>query len=470
MWRFQNFLLTAGFLVFNLSWGFAETQPTSLPGQKSPKPNIVFILADDMGYADAACYGGKLIKTPYIDELAKEGVRFTQCYAGDCLCAPSRCSLMTGFHTGHTRIRGNISGMSLLPEDITVAEILKAAGYDTGVIGKWGLGNEGTTGGPNHKGFDYSFGYLDQEHAHDYYTDHLFRNERSVPIPPKTYSHDLFTKEALEFIERERSKTFFLYLPYTIPHSPFNPPKDEVYRQYANETWIERDKNYAAMITRMDRDIGKIMDLLKKLDLEKNTIVFFTSDNGGGANLLERFQCNGPLRGAKEDTYEGGIREPMIIRWPGKIAPNTTNDFVWAFWDFLPTAAEIAGVKPPANIDGISVLPAILGKKQAGHEYLYWEVFGGFAHTFTGEFKQGVRVGDWKAVKPAPDRPTELYNLKADIGEKENLAVKNPEILAKMENYLKVARMDSPDWIIGKDTRKNKGKSQTNTNSKTEQK
>ncbi len=420
----------------------------SLPAATVPaesKPNILFILADDMGYGDAGCYGQKLIKTPNIDHLATEGLRFTQCYAGDTVCAPSRCCLMTGLHTGHATIRGNRTDIKLGGNDHTVAEILKSVGYTTAIIGKWGLGTEGTLGGPNHKGFDYSFGYLDQLHAHEYWTDHLFRNEQRVEIPPKTYSHDLFTKEALEFVEKQKDKPFFLYLAYTIPHEKYDPPTDE---PYSHESWIQRDKNYAAMITRMDTDIGKLMDLLKKLGLEKNTIVFFTSDNGAGAEI-KQFQSNGLLRGAKGDLYEGGIREPMIVRWPGKIAPDKTSDYVWAFWDFLPTVAELVGVKPPVGIDGVSVLPTLLGKTEEAHPFLYWEDFGGWGKISNGLFCQAIRMGDWKAVKPAIKKPWELYNLKTDLEEKQDVAAKNPEIMEKILGYLKTARTDSKDWIIG---------------------
>lgn len=398
------------------------------------KPNIIFILADDLGYADVGCYGQKLIKTPNIDKLAAEGTRFTQCYAGNTVCAPSRCALMTGYHMGHARIRGNDSSR-LQPGDLTVAKVLKEAGYTMGLIGKWGLGNEGTTGEPKKQGFDYSFGYLDQKHAHDYYTDHLFRNGERVEKSTNSYSHDLFAQEALEFVRREKEKPFFLYLAFTIPHMHFDPPSDE---PYSNENWAQRDKNIAAMVTRMDKDIGRLMALLKELYLDENTIVFFTSDNGPRGEGREFFNSSGPLRGYKRDLYDGGIREPMIVRWPGKVKAAATSDQVWAFWDFLPTAAEIAGVKAPKGIDGVSVFAAILGKGSIKHAPLYWEFY-------EHGFEQAARMDDWKAVRHAPGQPIELYNLAKDIGEKQNVAAQNPDMVKKMEKFLGEARTPYAD-------------------------
>lgn len=299
--------------------------PKSSAAEKQ-KPNIIFILADDLGYGDISAFGQKLIKTPNTDQLAHQGTRFTQCYAGSTVCAPSRCALMTGHHTGHGRIRGNGNkpeGSVLQSNDVTVAKILKQSGYTTGLVGKWGLGNENTPGEPKRQGFDYSFGYLNQTHAHEYWTDHLFRNGERVAIPPKTYSHDLFAQEALDFVKREHEKPFFLYLAFTIPHMKFDPPTDA---PYSNEKWSQQDKNIAAMITRMDNDIGKLMSLLKELNLENDTIVFFTSDNGPREQGAKFFNSSGPLRGIKRDLYDGGIREPMIVRWPGKVKADATSE------------------------------------------------------------------------------------------------------------------------------------------------
>ncbi|MDH7571550.1 MAG: arylsulfatase, partial [Armatimonadota bacterium] len=321
-------------------------------------PNIIFILADDLGYGDVGCYGQELIQTPNVDRLAAEGLRFTQCYAGSTVCAPSRCALMTGYHTGHCRIRGNAL-VPLRPEDLTVAEVLRARGYGTGVFGKWGMGEPGTTGVPNRKGFDEWFGYLNQTHAHNYYPDYLWKNEERYPIPEnangarRVYSHDLITREALEFVQRQGGRPFFLYLAYTIPHA-----NNERNRQsgegmevpsdapYSDRPWPQPEKNKAAMITRMDADIGRLMELLKTQGIDRDTLVFFSSDNGPhreGSNDPKFFKSSGPLRGIKRDLYEGGIRVPMVVRWPGRVPAGRTSAFPWAFWDFLPTAAEVAG-------------------------------------------------------------------------------------------------------------------------------
>ncbi|MDM8009103.1 MAG: arylsulfatase [Phycisphaerae bacterium] len=411
------------------------------------RPNIIYIMADDMGYGDLGCYGQKLIKTPNIDQLAAEGMRFTQFYSGCTVCAPARCCLMTGLHTGHSWVRDNKSAIRervpLRPEDFTVAELLKKAGYATGITGKWGLGEPDTTGVPNKQGFDYWFGYLNQAHAHSYYPDYLWRNQEKYTLEGnlngqrKQYSHDLFTQEALSFVERNKDKSFFLYLAYTIPHGKLEVPSDA---PYSDRDWPQPCRNYAAMIARQDADIGKLMKLIKDLGLDEKTIVFFCSDNGapGGNGVLKHFNSNGPLRGTKGQLYEGGIRVPMIARWPGKIKAGTVSDQVWAMWDFLPTAAEAAGVAPPEKIDGISMLPALLGKPQKQHEFMYWE----FSQA---RLVQAVRTGDWKAIKHKGGK-LELYDLRSDIGEKNDIAAKHPEIVVRIEDYLKTARTESEYW------------------------
>lgn len=412
------------------------------------KPNIIFIMADDLGYGDLGCYGQETIQTPNIDRMAAEGMRFTQCYSGSTVCAPSRCALMTGYHTGHCRVRGN-KRHPLLSEDVTVAEILKANGYKTGIIGKWGLGEPDTSGIPNRQGFDYWYGYLNQHRAHNYFPDFLWRNEERDFFNRWTYSHDAFTEDALGFIRDSKDEPFFLYLPYTIPHA-FNAgrengmpvPSTEPYR---DRDWPQMSKNHAAMITRMDSDVGKIFELLKELNIDDNTIVFFTSDNGphreGGADP-DFFNSNGPLRGIKRDLYDGGIRVPMIARWPGKIEAGSVSDQVWAFWDFLPTAAELAGATVPGQIDGISMVNALMGAPQRSHEFLYWEFH-------ERGFNQAVRMGDWKAIrKQTIQNPIELYNVKNDIGEQNNLADSEPEVLAKVRDYLASARTDSEHYPI----------------------
>jgi arylsulfatase A-like enzyme len=428
------------------------------------KPNIIFILADDLGYGDLGCYGQQKIKTPNLDRMAAEGMLFTQCYAGSTVCAPSRSALMTGQHTGHTRIRGN-QAYPLQAQDVTVAEVLKQAGYKTGAFGKWGMGLQGTSGTPSRQGFDEWFGYLSQTHAHDYYPTQLWRSSiqqqvEDYPVPfdqnlngkRGVYSHDLFSMTASNYVRVNKYSSFFLYLPYTIPHANnelgkktgngMEVPND---KPYSDESWPQIEKDKAAMITRMDADIGALIQQLKQLKLDTNTVVFFSSDNGahkeGGVDP-KFFDSSGPLRGIKRDLYEGGIRVPMIVWWPGRVAPGKRSDHLCAFWDFLPTAAEISGVKPPQNIDGISFLPTLLGRKQTNqHEFLYWEFHEKGS-------KQAVRMGDWKGVRLAPDKPLELYNLKSDVSEAVDVAESQPAVVAKIENYLKTARTESERWPI----------------------
>jgi arylsulfatase A-like enzyme len=427
-------------------------------------PNIVFILADDLGYGDLGCYGQQTIRTPRLDRMASEGVRFTQAYAGTTVCAPSRCSLMTGMHTGHARIRGN-DRYPLKPEDQTVAEVLRAAGYHTALIGKWGLGDPGTTGAPCEQGFDEFFGYADQLHAHNYYPTFLWRNDHKVPLPNVVpnedkvgagvatsrvaYSHDLFANEAIAFLERNRDRPFFLYLAFTLPHANnearkqgMEVPSDE---PYGAESWPQPEKNKAAMISRLDRDVGRVLDTLQELQLDSRTIVFFASDNGphreGGVDPAF-FRSSGPLRGIKRDLYEGGIRVPMIVRWPGRIRPGHVSQQVLAFWDFLPTAAALAGLKAPEGVDGVSMLPALLGSGSvAPRRYLYWEFHENGS-------KQAIRWKDWKAVRLGPGEPLDLYDLRRDPSEWYNVASAHPDLVARIERYLASARSESEIWKL----------------------
>jgi len=359
---------------------------------------------------------------------------------------------MTGLDTGHAYVRGNAL-VPLRPEDVTVAEVLKSAGYTTALVGKWGLGEPETAGVPNKKGFDYFYGYLNQGHAHNYFPDYLWKNEEKVPLGNEVvagvakkrveYSPDLMEREALAFIERSEDKPFFLYFSPTIPHANneaggngMEVPSDE---PYSAEAWPQVEKNFAAMVTRLDATVGKIMALLKQLGIDQGTIVFFTSDNGPhkeGGHDAAFFESSGTVRGTKRDLYDGGIRVPMIVRWPGRVKP-AAGDQVWAFWDFLPTAAEIAGAKCPAGLDGISVLPAILGQPWKGHEYLYWEFY-------EGGFRQAVRMGDWKAVRKGAGGKTELYDLRSDGRETRDVSDQNPEVVKRVEEVLRTARVDSP--------------------------
>ena len=432
---------------------------TTAYAQSSPsKPNIIFIMADDLGYGDLSCYGQKTIQTPNIDRLATEGMRFTQVYAGATVCAPSRCTLMTGKHQGHALVRGNRSPeVALRPEDVTVAEVLKRAGYTTALYGKWGVGGPVTSGRPNLKGFDDFFGYLSQWHAHTYYPEHLWENEIERFIRGNLgrrqgeYSHDLFTDRALKFLDRQHDKPFFLYLPYTIPHTNNELGRAtgdgmEVpdYGTYADKDWPNPEKGFAAMIERLDRDVGRILDKLRERGMDKDTIVFFTSDNGPhreGGHDPDFFGSRGPLRGIKRDLYEGGIRVPTLARWPGKIEPGQVSDQAWAFWDVLPTLAELGGAPPPGDIDGISMVPALLGKTQKQHEYLYWEFH-------ERGFRQAIRMGDWKAVRLAKGAKIELYDLKKDLGEQDNIADKQPDVVQKIERLMKTARTESKEFPV----------------------
>jgi arylsulfatase A-like enzyme len=432
-------------------------------GKSAKRPNIIFIMADDLGYGDLGCYGQRHIKTPNIDALAVEGTRFTQCYAGYTVCAPSRSVLMTGQHTGHTRIRGNtgrVGGTLVLdnggpqrrvplePEEVTVAEVLKQAGYATGITGKWGLGEPGNSGVPNRQGFDEWFGYLNQRRAHTYYPPYLWRNEQKVILEAnkdgqkKQYSHDMFTDFALNFIRRHKDKRFFLYLPYTIPHSRYEIPSTE---PYTDKPWPDDAKVHAAMITRLDADMGRIMSLLKDQAIDARTLVFFCSDNGAARRWEGIFDSSGPLREKKGSLYEGGIRTPMIVRWPGKVPAGKTSGAAWYFADVMPTLAELAGAKPPDNIDGISVLPTLLGRKQATDDrFLYWE-------SPAKNLGQAVRWRNYKAVRPSLDKPLELYDLAKDAGETNDIAAQRPGVITKIKDFLKTARTDSPNWPVKAD-------------------
>jgi arylsulfatase A-like enzyme len=436
--------------------------PTSPAQTTQPRrPNIIWIMADDMGYGDAGFNGQKMIKTPNMDALAKDGVRFTQVYAGSTVCAPSRCALMTGMDMGHALVRGN-SKQSLRPEDRTVAEALKTAGYTTALVGKWGLGGEGQPGVPTRKGFDLFYGYIDQTMAHNSYPTFLVRNETRekldnvVPNPgpygqgiateKRQFSNELMRQEALKFIDANKDRSFFLYFSPTLPHANNEAHVVEVpdVGIYKNETWPEQQTAYAAAVTLMDTYVGDILAKLKADGIDDNTIVFFTSDNGPheeGGNHADFFDSNGPLRGVKRDMYEGGIRVPMVVRWPGHTRPGTTSEQMWAFYDFFATACDIAGADAPKT-DGISMLPAILGQPQPRqHDYLYWEFF-------ENGFTQAIRAGDWKAIRVGLNGPIELYNLKTDVGETRNVASENPKIVDEMAARFKEARTDSDAWPI----------------------
>ena len=419
---------------------FAIGGAAAIAADRAPKPNVVFILADDLGYGDLGCFGQKLIQTPNIDRLAAEGTRFTQAYAGATVCAPSRCSLMTGKHNGHAAIRGNQEvqpeGQLPMPADtFTVGHLMKKAGYATGLIGKWGLGYPGSASTPDKMGFDYFFGYNCQRKAHEYYPEYLWRNTEQVPLDGKQYSHDLMADDALKFVRQHKDQPFYLYLAFTIPHSKLQVPD---LAPYADKDWPENLKILAAMITRMDKDVGRLMALLKELSIDDKTLVFFASDNGA-AYRDELFDHSGPLRGFKRDMYEGGIRTPAICRWPGQVKAGAVSEQVWTFCDFLPTMAELTGQSVPGAIDGVSILPALVKNQAVEHPPLYFEFH-------ERGFNQAARLGDWKGVKMAPDRPLELYDLKTDVAEKNDVAAKHPEVVKKIEAFLKSSRTESEHW------------------------
>lgn len=449
--------------------GCADSLNAFGAGKAGRKPNIVFVMADDLGYGDLGCYGQRRIKTPNIDRMAAEGMRFTDHYAGSTVCAPSRCSLMTGLHTGHTYVRGNREvkpmGQLPLPEGTaTLPRMLQHAGYTTALIGKWGLGGPGSTGTPNQQGFDYFFGYLCQRHAHNYYPEFLFRNDERVPLENEVagdrpdgagvatkkvqYSYDLMAEEALKFVEQNKEGPFFLYLAITIPHANNEAGGKGMevpdYGIYAEKDWPEPQKGHAAMITRLDRDMGRLGRKLEELGIDDNTVVFFTSDNGphreGGANP-NFSDSNGPLRGIKRNLYEGGIRVPLIARWPGRIEAGAETDHISAFWDFMPTFAALAGAKPPAGGDGLSITPTLLGRseKQKKHPFLYWEFHARGTN-------QAVRCGRWKAVRFGATGKLELYDLKKDLGETTDVADRHGEVVAKIKDYLANARTESEFW------------------------
>ncbi|MEK6235159.1 MAG: sulfatase-like hydrolase/transferase [Planctomycetales bacterium] len=418
------------------------------------QPNIVYNMADELGYYELSCLGNPNIQTPRIDRMAREGIRFTQALAGSSVCAPTRCCLMTGKHGGHASVRSNGGGTPLRADEETVASILKKAGYAVGGFGKWGCGGRGSTGVPEKHGFDVFLGYYDQVHAHSYYPPYIVRNSKEVPLKNnrggsdgETYSHYVIVKEAMKFIRDNKDQPFFCYMPITPPHGIFDiPDSDPAWAIYKDKPWPEQAKRYAAMVSMVDRQVGDVLDLLRELELEKNTIVFFCGDNGGndyfrdaqhprgfhGANVHP--QTGVEFRGTKGKLYEGGLRIPMIARWPGKIEPRQVSDLLWYFPDFLPTAAELAGTAVPSDVDGMSIVPELLGEQAAGrkqshHKYLYWELGAQVA----------VRADSWKAVQPGKNRDWELYDLSRDVSEQNDLASKQPDMLAKLKAFAQEA-------------------------------
>jgi arylsulfatase A-like enzyme len=429
---------------------------------------MVLIMADDLGYGDLGCYGQKSFGTPNIDRLGKQGLRFTDYYAGSTVCAPSRCVLMTGYHTGHCLVRGN-ARVPLRDSDVTLAEVLHAAGYRTGLFGKWGLGEEGSTGYPTKQGFDEFFGYVNQQHAHNYYPTFLLKGNDRFPlkniVPSEDaqgsgkatqrvqYSHDLIMNEALDFVSRQKEQPFFLYLALTLPHANNEAGKEGMevpdLGEFDAKDWAAPRKGHAAMIARMDRDIGRLMEQLQKQGLDKNTLVLFTSDNGPhneGGYQTEMNDSNGVLRGSKRDLYEGGIRVPLIAWWPEKIAAGKTSAFVGGHQDLLPTLAAVASAEKhiPPDIDGLSFAPTLLGQgEQKQHEYLYWAFYerGG---------AQAVRAGEWKLVEQPKGSKPQLFDLKNDLSETKNITAQHPEVVERLSGYMQQSLTPSETWKFEK--------------------
>ncbi|MGI9553261.1 MAG: arylsulfatase [Aurantibacter sp.] len=437
------------------------------------KPNVIYILADDLGYGDLGCYEQEKIKTPNLDRMAQEGIHFTDHYAGNTVCAPSRVSLLTGLHQGHATVRGNKNNV-LEDSDFTIAEMFRLSGYATALIGKWGLGGIGSPGEPGKQGFDDYFGYLNQTRAHNYYPDYLIRDGEKIPLSNEVvlaqegyakgvgssatvkndYSHSMFIDSALAYLERPRKKPFFLYLPLTIPHANNEGTLTADHGMevpdlgiYSDKDWPEAEKAKAAMISLMDADVGRIMEKLKDLGLDENTLVIFTSDNGphkeGGVDP-DFFDSNGRLKGKKRDLYEGGIRVPFIARWPGRIVENTKSNLPTAFWDMLPTFADIIGHSVSRETDGISFLPTLLGQNedQEEHEYLYWEFAEG------NHDAQAVRGGNWKLIYVYKTDSWELYDLSKDIGEEINVISDYPEIAEKLKGHINEAHVYDADYEL----------------------
>lgn len=432
------------------------------PHVRAEPPNIIYILLDDAGYGDLSCYGQRKFSTPNIDRLAVEGMKFTDHYAGSTVCAPTRCSLMTGLHTGHCFVRGNREvkpeGQAPMPADIvTIPRLLHQAGYTTGMFGKWGLGAPGSTSDPSTH-FDSFFGYNCQREAHNFYPDHLWKDDTRVPLDGETYAHDLIVENALDFVRANKRGPFFCYMSVTIPHAAMQVPEDSMTEfrrkfaqfegtigKYAGTEVNNPVAGFAGMMTRLDRQVGELLALLKELDIDDNTLVMLSSDNGPhqeGGHQPDFFNSNGPLRGYKRDLYEGGIRVPLVVRWTGKLKAGSSSDLISAHWDMLPTFCELAGTKTPEGLDGISLVPTLLGQtdEQPRHEALYWE--------FTERGRsQAARIGRWKGVqvdlKKNPDAPIELYDLSNDLAEEHDVADKHPEIVRKLKAVMQREHVDS---------------------------
>jgi arylsulfatase A-like enzyme len=414
------------------------------------RPNIVFILCDDLAQGDLGCYGQKLIETPRLDRMAAEGTRFTQAYCGTSVCAPSRASLMTGLHTGHCPIRANREiqpeGQKPLPAGtVTVATVLADSGYATACVGKWGMGMFHTTGSPLRNGFGHFFGYNCQRHAHNYFPDYLYDDDRRVELDGKTYAQELIASDALRWIREHRDEPFFLFFAATLPHGRYE--IDDLGR-YAGRDWTPLQKTYAAMVSRLDSDVGRLLDLLAELGLDEKTVVFVAGDNGSSfapdSEIGRLFEQSRGLRGFKRGMYEGGLRQAALARWPGRIPAGRVCDEPWAFWDFLPTAAELAGAEIPASVepDGHSLVSMLTGGEAPDRECFYWELHEGKVS------RQAVRFGDWKAVRNGPAAEVEVYDLAMDPGESRDLSASRPDLVGRATELMAAERTEHPDWPL----------------------
>jgi len=434
--------LAAGAAAF-AARAFAEAKPAD-------RPNIIFILADDLAMGDVGCYGQKLIKTPHMDQMAAEGTRYTQAYCGTSVCAPSRTSLMTGLHLGHSPIRANSEiqpeGQMPMPAStVTVAQLLKSAGYATACMGKWGMGMFDTTGSPLKKGFDHFFGYNCQRHAHSYFPKYLYNDDKRIELDGKTYAQNQIQGDVEKWVRSVKDRPFFLFYSVTLPHGSYE--IDDLGEYAGRQGWTKLQKTYAAMVTRLDSDLGRLLKLLKELGIDDRTLVMLAGDNGSSFSPTSEIgklfdqTMGGKLRGIKRSMYEGGLRQAALARWPGAVPAGRLSDEPWAFWDFLPTAAELAGAKLPDAYkpDGFSLVSFLKGGPAPKRDYFYWELH-------EGRPIQAVRFGTWKAVKNGPSAGIELYDLAKDAAETTDLAAKRPDLVAQAEALMAAAHVDDPNW------------------------
>jgi arylsulfatase A len=430
--------------------------PSTTAAPATDRPNFIFILADDLAQGDLGCYGQKLIQTPHLDRMAAQGTRFTQAYSGTSVCAPSRASLMTGLHMGHCPVRGNREiakgeGQMPLPaRTLTVAELLKQGGYATACTGKWGMGMFATSGSPLKKGFDHFFGYNCQRHAHSYFPDHLYDDDRRIGLKPGTYAQDLIQADTLAWVRKHKDQPFFLFYAVTLPHAKYE--IDDL-GDYRDKPWTPQQKTYAAMVSRLDSDVGKLLATLAELGIDQRTLVMIAGDNGSSFDpsspLGKHFNQGGTgLRGYKRGLYEGGLRQAAIARWPGMVPAGRVADGPWAFWDYLPTVATLAGIDLPKGCepDGLPLVDYLKGGDAPEREYFYWELH-------EGKPIQALRFGDWKAVRKGPGEALELYDLKRDPGETKDLAARHPDVVARAQELIGKARHDDPAWPMGKGNR-----------------